>query len=427
MVQPLQGIKVVEMSVAIQGPAAGLYLAEMGAEVVKVEPPLGDSNRYHRGNENALPEEALGTQFMAMNRGKQSLCIDVHHPLGQRALEHLLAEADVFLSNYRREALERMGMDYDTLHARHPQLVYAVVNGFGSRGPDADKAMLDGVAQARGGIVAMTGDPDGDPLLPGAPIADTTGAMQLALATMTALFARERHGIGQRVETSALGAQLWLQMWELQHKAITGATLQRGGAYHDNMRGPYGVYPTAEGDAIMFAACMVEEAWDAFWIFADQPEVALDPAWGNNLLRLGAHGPDLEVTQAIREKMRTAFASKTTSEWVDFLYTQPEIIWERVRDHGDVLSDPQNLENGYVSEMDLPVIGRYPVIGNLVQFSEPRAGPLQPPPLLGEQNLDILMNAGLTEAEARTLIGHTDGLRAEVMAALAGEAGETAN
>ncbi|MEM7080085.1 MAG: CoA transferase [Pseudomonadota bacterium] len=421
MVQPLAGIRVVEMTVAIQGPAAGLYLAEMGAQVTKVEPPLGDSNRYHKGTDCDLPDDALGSQFVAMNRGKRSLCIDVHHPLGQQALANLVAQADVFLSNYREDALQRMGMDYETLHARHPQLVYATVNGFGPKGPDAEKAMLDGVAQARGGILSMTRQPDDDPLLPGAPIADTTGAMQLALGAMTALFARERHGVGQRVQTSALGAQLWLQMWELQHLAMTGANLAPGGRYHDNMRGPYGIYRTADGGHIMFAACMDNAAWDALWIFAGQPEVALDPDWAMPGQRLGGRGPELDTTHNIRARMCNAFASHTTDEWVEFLYSQPEIIWERVRSHPDVLADPQNLANGYVSPVELPDIGAHDVVGNLVQFSNTPCGPLQPPPLLGEHGPAALREAGLSDAEAEELLGHTAQMREQILLELLGE------
>lgn len=421
MVQPLDGIKVLEMTVAIQGPAAGLYLAEMGAEVIKVEPPAGDSNRYHRGNDYNVPDSAPGSQFIAMNRGKRSLPIDVHHPLGRKALMNLLAEADVFLSNYRDDGLARMGLDYESVHEKHPQLIYATANGFGSEGPDADKAMLDGVAQARGGIISMTGEPGGPPMMPGAPIADTTGAMQLALATMTALFARERHGVGQRVQTSALGAQLWLQMWELQHRAITGTSLQPAGQGHDNMRGPYGVYQTADGNWIMFAACMVNEAWDALCIFAGKPEATLLEGCLTPGQRLGAHGPSHAEAEVIKSVMAEMFNSKTTQQWCDFLYSQPEIIWERVRDHGDVLTDPQNLANGYLSELEIPGIGRRQVVGQLVNFSETQPGPLQPAPALAEDADRTLIEAGLTKTEAEELLTHTASLREMVIAQLTGE------
>ncbi|HEX7038178.1 MAG TPA: CoA transferase, partial [Pseudomonadales bacterium] len=215
MSEPLSGIRVVEMAVAVQGPAASLYLRDMGAEVVKVEPPIGDPSRYGRGHDNDTPPGTLGPQFVAVNRGKRSVCVDLTTELGRRAVLALLDSADVFLTNYREEALERLGLGYETLHERCPRLIYASVNGFGPKGPDADRAMLDGAAVARGGLSHATGARDGPPMAIGAVVGDTAGAMHLALATLTALYARERTGSGQRVQTSALGTQLWLQQWEL--------------------------------------------------------------------------------------------------------------------------------------------------------------------------------------------------------------------
>ncbi len=228
MTEPLSGIRVLEMATAIQGPGAAMFLGDMGAEVIKVEPPVGDGSRYHRGANNTLPPEAMGSQFISMNRGKRSVCIDYNTELGRRVVERLLGQCDVFLTNFRTSALKRMGLDFATLHARHPKLVHASVNGFGPLGPDADKAMLDGAAQARGGVIAISGTADGPALPPGAAIADTAGAMQFALAVMTGLLARERTGLGQQVQSSSLGAQLFLQMWELQQSIITGQVVDAG-------------------------------------------------------------------------------------------------------------------------------------------------------------------------------------------------------
>ena len=140
----------------------------------------------------------MGTQYVAMNRGKRGIVVDAHSELGREVLHRLVDQADVFVTNYRREALERMGLGYDELRAANPRLVYARVSGFGPLGPDADKAMLDGAAQARGGLAAISGPTDGPPMPPGAAIADHTGAMQLALGVMTALYARERTGAARR-------------------------------------------------------------------------------------------------------------------------------------------------------------------------------------------------------------------------------------
>ena len=169
----------------------------------------------------------MGTQYVAMNRGKRGIALDVHSDLGREVLRRLVAGADVFVTNYRREALERMDLGYAELAALNPRLVYARVSGFGPLGPDADKAMLDGAAQARSGVAAISGPADGPPMPPGAAMADHTGAMQLALGVMTALYARERTGRGQEVNTSSLGAMMWVQAWEI---TLTGMATSRCGA-----------------------------------------------------------------------------------------------------------------------------------------------------------------------------------------------------
>ena len=173
MPEPLEGIVVVEMTIAVQGPAAGLYLRDMGATVIKVEPPLGDASRYGRGRQNETPDGTMGPQFVAVNRGKRSVCVDLATDDGREVIERLLADADVFLTNYREPALIKMGLSYDELHEKFPNLVYASVNGFGPKGADADKAMLDGVAVSRGGLVHHTGYADREPTLPGAILIDT--------------------------------------------------------------------------------------------------------------------------------------------------------------------------------------------------------------------------------------------------------------
>ncbi len=416
--EPLSGIRVLEMATAIQGPGAALYLADMGAEVIKVEPPLGDGSRYHRGANNTLPPDAMGSQFISMNRGKRSVCIDFHTELGRRVVKRLLGETDVFLTNFRTSALTRMGLDFATLHARYPKLIHASVNGFGPLGPDADKAMLDGAAQARGGVIALTGSPDGPAMPPGPSIADTAGAMQFSLAVMTALFARERTGQGQQVRSSSLGAQLFLQMWELQHSIITGQSLTRVGAHHPNILSPYGVYQTCDGGAFLFAVAMSDESWLAFCEFAGLPDLAADPHWNSGSKRIGYAG-DAGNVDVSRARMREAFAKKTTDEWAAFLTTQPEIIYERVRDYADVLADPQNAANGYIVDMDLPVIGPSKVVGNLIGLSATPGSVKGPPPALGEATAEVMRRLDFTDAEIESVQQQANAQRELAMAAAA--------
>lgn len=417
MPQPLEGMIVVEMTIAVQGPAAGLYLRDMGAEVIKVEPPLGDASRYSRARQNETPEGTAGPQFVATNRGKRSVCLDMKTELGARAVLELLGTADVFLTNYREPALEKMGLSYERLHGLFPRLVYASVNGFGPEGPDKDKAMLDGVASSRGGLVMHTGPGDRPPSLPGAIVIDTAGAMQLALGVMTALVSRERHGVGQRVQTSALGATLWLQQWELTHVAMTGANLLRDGSHHPNIRGFYGVYATKDDGYIMLAQVMAQEAWDAFCIFGDVLEMSLDPRFQTPGQKLGEGITEQDAIEA-RQLLTTAFAQKTTESWTDFLYTQPEIIWERVRGWPDVLADEQNHANGYLTEVEVAGVGQVQTVGNLVKLSETPGSVKGNPPLLGEGNADVLGKLGFSSTELNEIEAAATEVREETLSAL---------
>lgn len=420
---PLAGLRVVELATAIQGPAVGLHFANMGADVVKVEPPIGDGSRYHRGVDNALPADAYcaASQFVAMNKGKRSLCADVNTPAGAAVMERLLEQADVFISNYRASALTRMGLDLDALSRRYPRLVVGHVNGFGPLGPDAEKAMLDGAAQARGGLASVSGHAGDVPMLAGAAVADHGGAMQLALGCVTALLARARTGRGQVVRTSSLGAQLWLQMWELQQSFLTGVPLTRGGPHHPNISAPYGIYQTRDGVFVIFVHAMTDEAWADFWIFVDKPEVLLLDEWNTPGKRIGALGAAPGVDN-IRALMREAFAARSWSEVEAFLTTQPEIIWERVRDHAEVRTDEQNLANDYIVDIDLPVIGRTSTVGALMAFSDTPAPAPAPPPPLGAHTAEIMRGLGFGDSDINAVESHVQGVRASLMAAAAAAA-----
>ena len=420
MPEPLEGLRVVELAVAIQGPAAGLYFANMGADVIKVEPPMGDASRYHRGVNNSLPQDAYGSQFIAMNKGKRSMSVDVHTPLGASVMDKLLAQSDVFVTNYRASALTRMGLDLHELTEKYPQLVVGHVNGFGPRGDDADKAMLDGAAQARGGLASLSGHPGDTPTPPGAAVADHAGAMQLALGCVTALVTRATTGRGQLVQTSSLGAQIWLQMWELQHSSITGKALTREGSHHPNIKAPYGVYTTADGIPVLFVAAMTDDAWTNFWVFADKPEALLISEWDTPGKRIGLAGSDAGLAE-IRDLMREAVGAKTMMELEAFFATEPEIIWERVRSHDQVLTDPQNLANDYVVEIELPAIGTTRTPGALMAFSAtPTAAPTPPPPL-GEHTGEIMATLGFSTADVESVRTHSDAQRQEMYVALLGE------
>jgi crotonobetainyl-CoA:carnitine CoA-transferase CaiB-like acyl-CoA transferase len=415
---PLTGIRVVDMTVAVQGPHAASYLADMGAEVVKVERPGGELNRYVRGPAFAPPPEVMGTQYVAMNRGKRGIAVDAHSDLGREVLSRLVARADVFVTNYRSEALDRMGLSYAQVATLNPRLVYGRVSGFGPLGPDADKAMLDGAAQARGGLAAISGPADGPPMPPGAAVADHSGSMQLALGIMTALFARERTGRGQEVLTSSLGALMWIQAWEITHTDMSGETLRREGQHNPSIRCPYGIYETKDCGAFLFAVAMSDASWDDFWVFVDQPEVLLDQRWNTGAKRIGARG-SVDGVEGIREHVRKAFASKTTAEWSSFFADQPEIIYEKVQDYDELLVDRQVAANGYLADIEVPRFGTARVVTNVVHLSDtPGSGVRRPPPLLGEHTAEVMSELGFGRDEIDQVLSSVEGAAATIVATI---------
>jgi crotonobetainyl-CoA:carnitine CoA-transferase CaiB-like acyl-CoA transferase len=413
--EPLSGIRVVEMGTAIMGPAAGIYLSDMGAEVIKIEPPIGDASRFHRGVNNKTPPETPGSMFIAGNRGKRSISLDVKTDIGLEAVRRLIRSADVFLTNYRPQFLASLGLDYEALAEAQPELIYAGVNGFGPLGPDAGRPMVEGAAQARGGLASLSGPGEGLPMPAGSTIADTAGAMQCALGVMTALVARERHGVGQKVNTSGLGGQIWLQSWELQQSIMTNRPLHRDGSHMPNIRGPYGVY-RASDDGLFLFSLVGEDAWRLFCEFGGKPELADDPTWDHAMKRMGAI-PDEQTDEeviAVRQAMSEIFASRTTAEWQAFFRARDDVIVEKVQDHLEVANDPQTIANEYVVPMTFAGIGESKVVGNLVQLSATPGSVKGPPPDLGESNGAILSELGFSDADIAGIDEHNEEIRSYI-------------
>ncbi len=405
--QPLDGIRVVELTIAVQGPAAGGLLSDLGADVIKVEPPSGDPNRWYRGANNDLSWDSVGTQFIGASHGKRSVCVDIHTEIGLEVADRLIDTADVFLSNFREPALERIGMGYERLSERNPALIYAAANGFGPDGPARENRMTDQFAQARSGISGITGMPDDPPLIPGAIIADTAGAMALAMGVLTALVARQRDGLGQKVQTSSYGAMIWMQQWEINHTSATGNLPTRDGAFHPVVSAMTGIYEAADGVAFCLGV-RDDDTWREFCEFGGNPDLADDPRWnyreGRDPYRdQGAMDSAKLVRPFVADMMKT----RTSSEWQEFFEIHPDgITAQRVQSYEEVLNDEQALVNGYIVDKDIPHVGRRRVAGLPIRMNRTPGEPKNMFSNLGEHTAELMAELGYDEAAIAEVASH---------------------
>jgi len=394
----LEGIRVVDFTQVIFGPAATQVLADHGAEVVKVERPgLGDLARafgpWH--NEQSLP-------FSSLNLGKQSLVIDLKRDEGLDVVHRLLEGADVLVHNFRSGAvMEKLGLDYATLEERYPRLVYAVGSGYGSSGPyvERNKGGHESMAQALSGAAARFVGAHGPQRLPFT-VADFTGGMLLAQAILLALFARERTGRGQYVETSLLDGMMRMQAWntsKLLNVGDDGEDDGSGGATHPRGNPLDGaVFQTADG------YLMVTALFRPFDVLIRDLEEAL----GMTGLAADPRFADLETAKdhraALRALLEPIFAQRPSQEWIPLLEAK-DILVAPVRSTAEALADPQLVENNLLVEVEHAEVGVTRHVGTPLRLSDTPAVRARPAPMIGEHSAQVLRAIGYEEAEITRL------------------------
>ena len=374
--QPLEGVRVLDFTIFQQGPQASLVFADMGAEVIKVEAPkYGDLGRVI----GSMGDDRFSPYFLAHNRGKQSITLDLKKEEATRICLQLAERCDVAIHNFRPGVMERLGLGYDDFRAVNPQIIYGHASGWGTKGPRAKHPAFDLAAQAQGGLVSVTGEPDGYPLPAGAAIADYVGALNLALAVISALYVKERTGQGQKIETSLLGGQIAMQAWEIQYFMAHG-WVGKAGRGHHYIPTIWRVFKTE--DSYVVVGGLPENRWPAFCQAVGKPELEHDPRFAQYFDRM-AH---LAEIYAILDDV---FPTKSTEQWMALL-AEADCICAPVAPYEELVNDPQVRANDYIVEVDHPTRGRISVVGAPWRFSETPAEVAAAAPELGQHTEAIL-------------------------------------
>ncbi|KTS05374.1 CoA-transferase [Methylobacterium radiotolerans] len=387
---PLAGMRVIELAHIMAGPVCGLMLADMGAEVIKVEKMEGDDTR--RTVPPALEGESAA--YMMMNRGKRGISLDLKDPDGVAVLRRLLKGADALIENYRGGTMERLGIGYETLKVEFPELVYCSLSGFGRTGPYADRAGFDLVAQGMSGLMSVTGEgPGRPPMKCGPPVTDITAGILAAMGVLAAYANRLRTGRGQAVDTSLFEAGITHTYWQSAIAMATGIAPGPMGSAHP-LNAPYEAFETADGWITIGAANQTN--WLRLLKAIGADDLAEDPRFALNRDRM-ANRRDLAATLA------PIFRAHSSAEWLARLEAGG-VPAGPVLDVNAMHRDPQALAREMVVEVDHPRVGRMKTLGLPVKFSETPGRVHGPAPLLGEHSRAILAEAGYAPAEIDALI-----------------------
>jgi crotonobetainyl-CoA:carnitine CoA-transferase CaiB-like acyl-CoA transferase len=379
---PLAGVRVLDFTIFQQGPQATLVMADMGADVIKVEPPVfGDLGRVLAMHGPGR----LSAYHLAHSRGKRSLTVNLKTEQGREIVRKLIPQMDALVHNFRPGAMERLGLGYDDVRPLNERLIYGHASGWGAKGPKAEHPAFDIAAQARSGLMSMTGESDGGPLPAGVAIADYIGAMNLALAVVSALYVRETTGVGQKVETSLFGSQIAAQAWELQYFLLSGR-LKRGGRGHAYLPTIWRTFQTADGWAVVGG--VGDDRWPAFCTAVAMPELEHDERFANGALRRNN-------IDALYELLDDNFLAKTTAEWIAVLEAH-DMICAPVADYTALMHDPHALANEYVLTGDHPTNGPSQIVGFPWKFSETPAAAAPAAHELGQHTEEILLSLGYT-------------------------------
>ena len=382
---PLDGIRVVDLSRVVSGPFCTMTLADMGADVIKIEEPgRGDESRafgppFHGGE---------SPYFLSINRNKRSCTVNLKHEDGKAVLRRLLAGADVLIENFRPGAMARLGFGYDSVSAAHPRLVYCSISGFGDSGPDATRPGYDLIVQGESGLMDVTGEADGPPTRVGTSIADLTSGLMAAQGILLALYARRTTGRGQHVRVAMLDAVAALLTYNTGIYFASGESPTRRGNDHPSVV-PYQTLRAKDGWINLGVAN--DSLWTRYCAAIERPDLQDDTRFATAPARV-------EHRQTLIPIIAGLTAARTVQEWMDLLGAAG-VPCGRIRNVAEVCTNPQLVERGKVVERPHPTAGTVQMIGQPIELSDTPARIETAPPLLGEQTDAVLREAGYSEAE----------------------------
>ncbi len=384
----LEGIRVIDFTQAMAAPFGTMNLGDMGADVIKIEPPVtGEPTR----DLSSIAQNGHSATFMTMNRDKRGLTVDLKQPDGVAIVKRLAKTADVFVQNYRPGVAERLGLGYEALRAVNPRLIYCSVSGFGGTGPYAPRGGYDLIAQGMSGVISVTGE-EGAPAKSGVPLSDLCAGLFAAYGILCALEHRERTGEGQLVDTSLLEAAMALTVWEATEYWVTGKAPKPLGSAH-RLTSPYQALRAADG--YFTAGANNDKLFEALCRAIARPDLLEDA-------RFTTRGARMEHRSALIEAIEKTTVGETRAHWLERL-DREGVPAGPINSYAEALADPHTLARRMVVDLMHPGAGPIKALGIPVKLSETPGAVDRAAPLLGQHTNEILIELGYTDEEQRAL------------------------